>query len=269
MTGNRPLTAKHTECYVPNAAKEVSAAGDRRLVGVGVALAVVCALLLVAPPAYATDYCGSNGDHGIWLRNSTTTSYGTQAQVIAVNHSLVNCGGFGYTTVSVNTVGNFLSTDAKNWVEMGYEKYLYCSIGCSTTYRMFGEWGFYPNSQNNNYSLITAGTVPRFKLNFINGSSNNWHLWWDSSGGTNYTSVDTYTNMYASHGYSYGEASRTGKTGTDIIDHHYDLKQNNSPSGNWVYFSSLACWNDTDADYQWQKPALQHEFQVVSGGNYC
>ena len=215
--------------------------------------------------AFATDYC--NGEAGIWLYNGNFNSIGNEAQVLAVNHSLVSCGGFGETAVSVNTVGMFLTTDAQNWVEVGYKKYLSCSIGCSTNYKVFGEWGFNGSVGGPYYyANVTSGTVPQFKTVIVNGTYN-WTIYWDPNGGYNFTLLDTYNNLCCHNGYAYGEATRVGKSGTDIIDHHYSLQYKDT-SFNWNLYSSLNCWNDTDADYQWAHVSSS-EFRVEAGPRYC
>jgi len=176
--------------------------------------------------ALATDYCSN--DHGIWLDNNNWGSIGSQAQVLAPNHSLVSCGGSGITTVSVNTVGLFLTGDVTNWVEVGYRKYLSCLIGCDTYYKVFGEYGFNGTIGGPyDYGNVTSGTVPTFKAVMVSGTYN-WTIYWDPNGGTNFTLLATYNNLCCQNGAAYGEAARIGKSGTDIIDHHYSMQYKNS-----------------------------------------
>ena len=214
--------------------------------------------------AFATDYC-SGSDHGIWLYNGDSGSIGSQAGVLAVNHSLVSCGGFGTTAQSENMVGLFLTGNAQNWVEVGYQKYLYCSIGCSTYYKVIGEYGF-NGTVGGPYYYSNATSPSTFKAVIVSGTYN-WTIYWDPNGGTNFTLLDTYNNLCCQNGYAYGEASRLGASGTDIIDHHYSMYYKNS-SGNWNLFSALYCWNDTDADYQ-RAHVSSSEFRVEAGPNFC
>ncbi len=239
----------------------------QRLLAVWMVVALVAVLVILAPGvASATDYCGSNGDHGIWLRQGQYVGYGSQGQLTKVNHSLVNCRGTGRTTGSWNTYG-VIFADGTDFVEIGVMKYLYCTIGCSTSYKVFGEYGVYPNVLGPYfYSNSTAdGGAVSFKANNVSGSFD-WKIWWDPAGGSNYELVDTY-NLCCQYGYAYGEAARTGKTGTDIIDHHWNMKFKNS-NGNWQSINSLVCYADTDADYEWQRVSST-EFRVRSGSGYC
>jgi hypothetical protein len=231
------------------------------------AFALLAGVMVAFPgEASATSYCGGK-EAGIWLDNNNYNSIGSQAGVLAPNHSLVSCGGSGVTADSVNTVGLLLTSDAQNWVEVGYVKYLSCFIGCSAYYKVFGEWGFNGSSPGQTYyGNVTTGTVPTFKAVIVTGSYN-WTIYWDPNGGTNFTLLATYNNLCCQTGDAYGEASRSGASGTDIVDHHYNMYWKNT-SGTWSLFSSLHCQNDTDADYQWNRVS-GYEFQVGAGPGYC
>jgi hypothetical protein len=215
---------------------------------------------------FATDYCGSS-EASLFLYNGNFGSIGSQARVLAPNHSLVSCGGSGETSVAVNTVGLLLTSDATNWVEVGYKKYLSCGFGCSENYKVFGEWGFSGTTGGPYYyANVTSGTVPTFKAVIVDGTYN-WTIYWDRNGGVNFTLLATYNNLCCHNGYAYGEATRKGKSGTDNVDHHYSLQYKNT-SLVWNYYGSLLCWNDTDADYQWGHVS-NTEFRVDAGPNYC
>ncbi len=103
------------------------------------------------------------------------------------------------------------------------------------------------------------------KVNNVPGTFN-WKIWWDSNGGSNFTYVDTF-DASSQYGYAYGEAARGGRTGTDIIDHHWNMQFKNS-GGNWQDFNTLNCWNDTDADYIWDRVS-DNEFRVKAGSQTC
>jgi hypothetical protein len=240
----------------------------RRAAGAILAFFAAAGVIVSPSSAGATDYCGST-DHGIWLIQSQPSGYGSQAQVQKINHSLVNCGGTGYTTSSEQTSGVLLTWDAKHWVEVGVMKYLYCTVGCSTSYKAFGEWGFYPNIVGGpfRYGNYTAdGGLASLKANNVDGTFD-WKIWWNPTGGTSYTLLDTFEGMNTTHGWAWGESSRFGKTGTDIDDHHYNMQFKNS-SGVWKNIGTLICQNDTDLDNKWIHIS-DNEFRVAAGAVTC
>jgi len=148
-------------------------------------------------------------------------------------------------------------------------KFLYCTVECSTSSKIFGEYGVYPGDCCDPivYANYTAnGGAIGFKANNVDGTFN-WKIWYDADGGTSFSVLDTY-NVCCQYGYAFGEAARTGMTGTDIIDHHGDIKFKNS-SGQWNNINNLVCWNDNDADYEWQCIST-YEFRVRAGsGDAC
>jgi len=235
---------------------------------VGLAAALVTLLVGLPTRASATDACPPPHDIGIWLEQGQPVGYGSQGTLFAVNHSLVPCGGgYTYQSYSNNMYGVILSSDFLDWVEVGYRKQLYCVVACSTQYKIWGEWGFYPSTtQYTFYTDATSGTSISFRANNVAGTFN-WKIWYDPSGGSNYQLLDTYNNMWDTHGWAYGEASRVGKTGTDAVDHHWNMKFKNS-SGNWQAFNALVCQNDTDPDYKWVRVS-NTEFQVQAGSARC
>jgi hypothetical protein len=130
-------------------------------------------------------------------------------------------------------------------------------------YKIFGEWGFYPTSRVKDYTSAPLDQYAQFKVRNNLGTFN-WALYW--APGNTWDYLDTYDNMWDSHGWAYGEASRYGST-SDDLDHHYNMNFRDS-SGTWHLFDSLGCWQDSDPDYLWRRVSVT-EFYIDQGVKYC
>lgn len=215
-------------------------------------------------PASATNYCGPQ-DHGLWLIQAQANGYGSQGQLSRYNFGLVACtsGDANGKASSHHTYGVRLNADWSGFVEVGISKKVLFGL---TTYKVFGEWGFYPDIVGGPYGYGTwsnDGGPVGLKVNNVQYTFD-WKIWWDSNGGTTFDLLDTYNGMEAQKGWAWGEASRFGKTGTDIVDHHWDMQFKNS-SGNWQDINNLVCGIGTDADNKWFHIS-DTEFEVDEGG---
>ena len=243
-----------------------------RIVRVAVVLLVVLPDVLLSnlPSAQALDCT----EYGIALQKPSQNAYGSQGNIFAVNQTLDACSPPGRTA---QTLLMILSSDNKNWVEVGYTVYEHCVLGvCSTEHKSWGEWGYAGISNgdgtNYNYSDITVGSSPRYKINNVPGSWD-WKLWVDTSGGTNFQLLDDYTGMWAQYGWALGEVSKHGGSGdVSAANHEWNLEFKNQ-FGNWNDWSGLRCpgsqgWDSLNG-WQWDHFNSNTEFRVVQGSTYC
>ncbi len=230
----------------------------RRIAKAAAAVFVFGSLILPPPQAQATDYCNQT-DHGFWMIRHLDNGYGSQAQVSRYNWSLVSCGTG--PTQSAHTTGVRLTADWKDFLEVGVIKNL-------SSYKVFGEWRFWPVLQYFTYGNSTGdGGAVGLKANNVPGTWD-WKIWWDPNGGTNFTLLDTFASMSSQYGNAWGEASRNGKTGTSIDDDHWDMYFKNS-DGIWNLIGNLDCGNQPlDADAK-VVTVSSHEFRVRGGNGTC
>jgi hypothetical protein len=143
------------------------------------------------------------------------------------------------------------------------------TVGLGQKNRVFGEWGFYPDTTVKHYydTYTPDGGIVEMRVTNIPGTWN-WKLYWDQSGGgLNWILLDQYNGMSAQKGYAWGEHARFGDTGTGGFDHHYEMQYKNS-SGVWHFIGGLVCWHDNDADWEWQRISDQ-EFIIREGNRAC
>lgn len=222
-------------------------------------------VVFVSPvPALASD-CN---EYGLAVQKiNGQNSYGTYGTLYAYKQQYDSCGGPIAQTQLI-----ILSSDNKSWVEAGYRVYRPCGI-CGPVRKAFGEWGFSGccTGGPTDYGNVTADTTPSFKVS--NVSQFGWSIYWDSAGGTNWTRMDTYNNMYASVGWALGEVSKHGSSGTvTAYNHEWNLHTKGS-SGSWSNWGGITCpgsqgW-DTLGGWEWDHFNSNTEFSVIQGPNYC
>lgn len=228
---------------------------------------VVLQSVILAPGALAATDCV---EKGIFLQKGSQNAYGTQGVVYAYNQavdtSCLNYQGIAQTQIVI------LSSDRRNWVEVGYNVYRSFST-CAWSHKLFGEWGYagLPTDKTI-YGNIDVGSAPVFKVENADPTHFSWRIWWaDHDGGTWHLLDTYYSSMWAQKGWALGEVSKYG-AGASANNHEWDLKWLNF-SQQWQPWGGINCPGavgyDTLNSWEWDHFQSDTEFYVVPGNGDC
>jgi len=238
----------------------------KRFLAFFVASTVALTIFIVGAPAAQAVDCSV--EHGLAVQKPNQNAYGSQGVIYAYKQAVDSCNGPIAQTQLI-----ILSSDNKNWVEVGYRVNKSCVLGvCSIHRRVFGEWGYLGMGHLKTYDDVTPDTAPVFKVENPDATQFNWRIWFAPYNGASWQLEDNYTGMYAQWGWALGEVSKYGGSGATAFNHEWDLKFLKLNAG-WNDWGGINCpgtqgW-DTLGNYHWDHFQSNTEFSVVDGSGYC